>query len=669
MNRINRRRFVAVTSVAATSAILVACGNEPLSEEALSPTQIPDVPGAPPTLAPITSAGTDDSTPADTGDDTSTTAPSGEALVITMHDDFSFSPANPEVSPGQTVTVTNEGFMQHDLVSDDLGVGTALLNNGESEDIVIPEDAAVGETFYFRCTVAGHEQSGMHGEFSIVEAGAAAPAGDDEEAPAEEEGAEEEAPAEEGAAAPSGEALVITMHDNFSFEPSNPEVFPGQTITVTNEGFMQHDLVSDDLGIGTALLNNGESEDIVIPEDAAVGEQFHFICTVAGHEQSGMAGDFTIVEGSAAAAPAGDDEEAPAEEEGAEEEAPAEEGAAAPSGEALVITMHDNFSFEPSNPEVFPGQTITVVNEGFMQHDLVSDDLGIGTALLNNGESEDIVIPEDAAVGEQFHFICTVAGHEQSGMAGDFTIVEGSAAAAPAGDDEEAPAEDEATPEEAEDEVAEDPTAENTPQESTIVGTQWEFSPAEFEMAPGGVVTFQNNTEMMMGVETGEGESLLGSIGAGTTGEFTIPEDAEAGSTIEIRSNLTEAQNLGMVGTITIVAGDGAAASPVASPGATPESGGAGDVIVIEALDAFAFEPDVVEVAPGQTVRLVNMGFMQHDLVCDDLGIGTELLNNSQEEEIVIPDDAEVGESYTFICTVAGHEQSGMVGEFVIVAP
>lgn len=55
MNRITRRRFVAVTSVAATSAVLVACGNEPATEEALNPTQIPDVPGAPPTLAPITS--------------------------------------------------------------------------------------------------------------------------------------------------------------------------------------------------------------------------------------------------------------------------------------------------------------------------------------------------------------------------------------------------------------------------------------------------------------------------------------------------------------------------------------------------------------------------------------------------------------------------------------
>ena len=336
-------------------------------------------------------------------------------------------------------------------------------------------------------------------------------------------------------------------------------------------------------------------------------------------------------------------------------------GDAAAPAEALTITMHDNFSFDPNQPEVFPGQTITVVNEGFMQHDLVSADLGVETALLNPGESADIVIPEDAAVGESFHFICTVAGHEQSGMVGDFTIVEASAAA-PAGDTEEATAE--ATEET---EEAADPTVDNSPEASTVVGTQWEFSPAEFEMAPGGVVTFQNNTGMLMGIESGEGESLLSSIAADATGEFTLPEDAEVGSTFEFRSNLSEAQNLGMIGSITIVEGDGASATPVASPAATPEGGTSGDVITIEAFDSFSFEPSSVEVKPGQTVTLVNQGFMQHDLVCEDLDIGTELLNHSQSEDIVIPDDAEVGETYKFICTVAGHEQSGMVGEFIIV--
>lgn len=94
MNRINRRRFVAVTSVAATSAVLVACGNEPADSDELNPTQIPDVPGAPPTLAPITGTPGAASPEGDGGGE-ETGGGGGEALTITAHDDFSFDPAQP----------------------------------------------------------------------------------------------------------------------------------------------------------------------------------------------------------------------------------------------------------------------------------------------------------------------------------------------------------------------------------------------------------------------------------------------------------------------------------------------------------------------------------------------------------------------------------------------
>src|SRR5699024_7186437 len=115
----------------------------------------------------------------------------------------------------------------------------------------------------------------------------------------------------------------------------------------------------------------------------------------------------------------------------------------------------------------------------------------------------------------------------------------------------------------------------------------------------------------------------------------------EVGTTYELKSNLSEAQNQGMVGTITIVEGDGAAA--------TPEAAGNGEAVVVEGADDFSFSPSAVEVSPGQTVTFTNVGFMQHDLVSEDLGIGTELLNNGESEDIVIPDDVAAGETYPFI--------------------
>lgn len=786
MNRMNRRRFVAVTSVTATSVLLVACGNEPLSEEALNPTQIPDVPGAPPTIAPKTST---PGAEAPTQGETTTTEGSGDtgnaggaaAIVIESHDDFSFSPNEVEVAPGQTITLHNKGFAQHDLVVDDWGIGTQLLNNEQTEDLVIPEDAEVGSSVEFHCSVPGHKENGMTGTFTVVETAAAAPAG--EETPAEGTAA---AP-EQGSAGGAAEAIVIESHDDFSFSPNEVEVSPGQTVTLHNVGFAQHDLVVDDWGVQTELLNNEQTGDIVVPEDAEIGSTATFYCSVPGHRQSGMEGTFTVVEGgsSAAAAPAGEgeatastEEEAPAasgsgssepvvieshddfsfspnevevspgqtvtlhntgfaqhdlvvdewgvqtellnnEQKGditvpedaevgstvtfycsvpghrqsgmegtftvveggssaaapaaegestaaAEEEAPAAAGSG--SSEPITIESHDDFSFSPNEVEVTPGQTVTLHNVGFAQHDLVVDDWGIKTELLNNDQSGDVVIPEDAEVGSSVEFYCSVPGHKQSGMVGTFTVVEGgsSAAAAPAGEGEAtAAAESAGTPAAA---------SENTPQAVTVVGTQWEFQPAEFEIAPGGVITFQNETGMSMGLTSEEWDEsalapMIKSVPSGSSGEFTVPEDAEVGKTVEFKSNLTEAQKQGMVGKITIVAGDGAA-SPAASPaaGGSDTSAGGGTAIEIKMLDSFAFEPNEIEAAVGDTLHFVNEGFMEHDFAVDEWSDEplTPYLKASETHDVVVPDAAQSGEQYEFYCSVPGHKQAGMVGTITI---
>lgn len=102
----------------------------------------------------------------------------------------------------------------------------------------------------------------------------------------------------------------------------------------------------------------------------------------------------------------------------------------------------------------------------------------------------------------------------------------------------------------------------------TVVGTKWQFEPAEFEIAPGGVITFQNNTGMLMGLSSEEWDQnalqpMIKSIADGDSAEFTVPDDAEIGAEIEFKSNLSEAEKQGMVGKITIVAGD--AGTPTAS--------------------------------------------------------------------------------------------------------
>lgn len=89
-----------------------------------------------------------------------------------------------------------------------------------------------------------------------------------------------------------GSDHAVEATDN-AFDTDAITVKPGDTITLTNNGFAQHDLQVTDLGIGTDLLNNGDSMTITIPEDAQPGD-YEFFCSVVGHKESGMVGTITV---------------------------------------------------------------------------------------------------------------------------------------------------------------------------------------------------------------------------------------------------------------------------------------------------------------------------------------------------------------------------------------
>jgi nitrite reductase (NO-forming) len=99
-----------------------------------------------------------------------------------------------------------------------------------------------------------------------------------------------------------------------------------------------------------------------------------------------------------------------------------ETAAAGGGGDAVVVHTLDALQFDPSEIEAAPGQEITVVNDGVMQHDFVIDELEMATDLLNNGEEQTVTVPDDAEPGE-YTYYCSVPGHRQAGMEGTLTIV------------------------------------------------------------------------------------------------------------------------------------------------------------------------------------------------------------------------------------------------------
>ncbi len=119
---------------------------------------------------------------------------------------------------------------------------------------------------------------------------------DDAEVPAEGEEGSEGEPADtnggDDSDSGSGGEHQVVATDN-AYDTDSITAQPGDTITLTNEGFAQHDIVVDDLGLDSGLANNGETVEITIPEDAEAGE-YEFYCSVPGHREAGMVGTLTV---------------------------------------------------------------------------------------------------------------------------------------------------------------------------------------------------------------------------------------------------------------------------------------------------------------------------------------------------------------------------------------
>lgn len=108
-------------------------------------------------------------------------------------------------------------------------------------------------------------------------------------------------------------------------------------------------------------------------------------------------------------------------------------------------------------------------------------------------------------------------------------------------------------------------------------------------------------------------------------------------------------------------------ASPEASPAASPVAGqavAAGGEFVVEARDIEFSVTAIAGPADAEfTIKLVNNGVLEHDLVIEALDLKTELLKPGEEGTVTV--NAPAGD-YEYHCSVAGHKELGMVGTLTL---
>lgn len=105
----------------------------------------------------------------------------------------------------------------------------------------------------------------------------------------------EASPEAEGASpAASGDGTAITVSAiDINFEPKELSIAADTdvTITLTNNGVLQHDFVIEGTDYATPLLNGGDSAELVV--NLPAGEYIYF-CSVPGHREAGMQGTLTV---------------------------------------------------------------------------------------------------------------------------------------------------------------------------------------------------------------------------------------------------------------------------------------------------------------------------------------------------------------------------------------
>ncbi|MCB1038969.1 MAG: plastocyanin/azurin family copper-binding protein [Acidimicrobiales bacterium] len=95
-----------------------------------------------------------------------------------------------------------------------------------------------------------------------------------------------------GAASDSGPkpATLAVSAKEFAFDPSDAEIATTGTITLTNDGTVEHDLVVQ--GLTTGSVAPGESGELVL--DGVAPGEYDYYCSIPGHRDAGMEGRILV---------------------------------------------------------------------------------------------------------------------------------------------------------------------------------------------------------------------------------------------------------------------------------------------------------------------------------------------------------------------------------------
>lgn len=146
--------------------------------------------------------------------------------------------------------------------------------------------------------------------------------------------------------------------------------------------------------------------------------------------------------------------------------------------------------------------------------------------------------------------------------------------------------------------------------------------------------------------------------------DVVVPDDAEIGVAVAFYSSVGSDREDGLEGIIQIVSEEeilGGAGRDI------PASSTVEDRVSIEMRDDFTFTPSMLNVAPGAFLEIRNTGVIEHHFVLDEWNVN-QTIPAGDIAIVQVPEEVEPGETFSFYCSVPGHQAQGMTGTLTVVA-
>lgn len=192
----------------------------------------------------------------------------------------------------------------------------------------------------------------------------------------------------------------LDVLEGFVWSTTDVYLAPGQKLVITNRDVARHTFTVTEWGVDLNLPSLMPQE-ITVPGDVVIGDQYEFFSSVPGDREGGLTGSITIV---------------------TEEEIVA--------GSLLVpdlindnpearvrIETRDDFTFQPAIATVGPGTILEIVNTGVISHHFSVEAWDVNQTIAP-GKMVLVRVPDDVQVGSSIDFSCSVPGHMQQGMVG-----------------------------------------------------------------------------------------------------------------------------------------------------------------------------------------------------------------------------------------------------------